>query len=43
LILLYKDESLRNTIIDNMSKESAQLQWEDISEKLWDCIINKKA
>jgi len=43
LILLYKDESLRNTIIDNMSKESAQLQWEDISEKLWSWIINKKA
>jgi glycosyltransferase involved in cell wall biosynthesis len=43
LILLYKDESLRNTIIDNMSKESAQLQWEDISEKLWNWIINKKA
>jgi len=43
LILMYKDESLRNTIIDNMSKESVQLQWEDISEKLWDWIINKKA
>ena len=43
LIMLYKDESLRNTIIDNMSKESAQLQWEDISEKLWNWIINKKA
>lgn len=43
LILLYKDEALRNTIIDNMIKESQQLQWEDISEKLWDWIINKKA
>jgi len=43
LILLYKDEALRNSIIDNMKKKSEQLQWEDISEKLWDWIINKKA
>ena len=43
LILLYKDETLRNSIIDNMKKKSEQLQWEDISEKLWDWIINKKA
>jgi hypothetical protein len=43
LILLYKDEAGRNTIIDNMSKESQQLQWDNIAEKLWDWIINKKA
>ena len=43
LILLYKDETLRNSIIENMKKQSEQLQWEDVSEKLWDCIINKKA
>jgi hypothetical protein len=42
LILLYKDEALRNTIKDNMGKESQQLQWEEIAEKLWDCIFNKK-
>jgi len=43
LILLYKDETFRNSILDNMKKQSEQLQWEDISEKLWDWIINKKA
>jgi len=43
LILLYKDESLRNTIIDNMKKESLQLQWDNISEKVWKWIIDKKA
>ncbi len=43
LILLYKDETLINSIIENMEKQSEQLQWEDVSEKLWDCIFNKKA
>ena len=43
LILLYKDETLRNSIKENMNKQSEQLQWEDVSEKLWDSIINKKA
>jgi hypothetical protein len=43
LILMYKDETLRNSIIENMKKQSDKLQWEDVSEKLWDWIINKKA
>ena len=43
LILFYKDEALRNSILDNMKKQSEKLQWEDVSEKLWDWIINKKA
>jgi hypothetical protein len=43
LILLYKDEALRNSILENMKKQSEKLQWEDVSEKLWDWIINKKA
>jgi hypothetical protein len=42
LILMYKDETFRNSIIDNMKKQSEKLQWEDVSEKLWDWIINKK-
>ena len=42
LIMLYKDETLRNTILDNMKKKSQQFQWEDIAEKLWDSIIDKK-
>jgi hypothetical protein len=43
LILMYKDETLRNSVIENMKKQSEKLQWEDVSEKLWDWIINKKA
>jgi hypothetical protein len=43
LILLYKDEALRNSILDNMKKQSEKLQWDNISEKLWDWIIDKKA
>ncbi len=42
LILLYKDETFRNTIIEEMTKHSATHQWEEISEKVWDSIINNK-
>lgn len=38
MLLIYKDEALRNRLIENGKKRLSQFSWDTAAEKMWSCI-----
>jgi len=38
MMLLYKDEGLRNKLIENGLQRLALFSWDEAAEKMWNCI-----
>ena len=38
MLKIYKDETLRNTLIANGRKQREKFSWDKTAEKLWNCI-----